>query len=116
MMIPHTLLASVKGLELDACKGYNDIKAVSKSGQILRSVLTKVKDSLTLEKQSNVVVYEITCKCDKVYLDETKSRLETKIEERRDACMKQFTNRSDITDHTWTQGHSILNWNEARVY
>ena len=37
-----------------------------------------------------------------------------RIEEHWDICMKQFTNRPAITEHTWTKAHPI-NWKKARV-
>ena len=52
------------------CKDFN-IRAVFKSGPILRSLFTKVKDPLPMEKQANVV-YEALCTCRKVYIGETK--------------------------------------------
>ena len=41
------------------------------------SISTKVKDSLPARKQANVV-YEVPCTCGKVYIGETKRRLETR--------------------------------------
>ena len=51
------------------CRKFN-IRVVFKSGRTLRSMLTKVKDTLPLGKQSNVV-YRIPCSCGQVYIGET---------------------------------------------
>ena len=59
------------------CRKFN-IRVVFKSGRTLRSMLTKVKDTLPLGKQSNVV-YRIPCSCGQVYIGETKRRLETRL-------------------------------------
>ena len=83
-------------------------KVVFKSVPTLCLMLTKVKDLLPLEKQSNMV-YEISCSCGKVYIGETKRRPETRIKEHKDACMRQFTDWSAITEHAWARDHPI-NW------
>ena len=57
-------------------QGGCNIKVVCKSGQTL--CLLKMKDLLSLEKQSNMV-YKITCSCGKLYISETKKRLMTRI-------------------------------------
>ena len=51
-------------------------KMVFRSSHSLRSMLTKVKDALPVEKQVNVV-YWIPCSCGKAYIGKTKQRLET---------------------------------------
>ena len=61
-----------------------NIRVVFKSGRTLHSMLTKVKDTLSLGKQSNVV-YCIPCSCGQAYIGETKPRLETRLKEHRDA-------------------------------
>ena len=57
-----------------------NIRAVFKSGPTLRSLLTRVKDLLPMEKQANVV-YEVPCTCGKAYISETTRRLETRLKE-----------------------------------
>ena len=52
------------------------MKVVFRSGLSLRSMLTKVKDTLVLEKKSKVV-YQVPCSCDETYIGETLRRLET---------------------------------------
>ena len=52
------------------CKDFN-IRAVLKFGPTFRSLLTKVKDPLPMEKQANVI-YKVLCTCGTVYInDET---------------------------------------------
>ena len=94
------------------CWDYN-IGTVFKSGPTLRRLLTKVKDPLPVTKQSNVV-YEVPCTCSKVYIGETKRKLETRLKEHRDACVKCLTNKSVIDEHAWADDHPI-NWTEGRV-
>ena len=61
------------------CRKLN-IGVVFKSGCTLCSMLTKVKDTLPLGKQSNVA-YCIPCSCGQVYIGETKRRLEMRLKE-----------------------------------
>ena len=84
---PLVVIPYVAGMSVDirrVCRKFN-IRVVFKSGRTLRSMLTKVKDTLPLGKQSNVV-YRIPCSCGQVYIGETKRRLETRLKEHRDAC------------------------------
>ena len=94
------------------CQDFN-IRAVFKSGPTLRSLLTKVKDPLPIDKQSNVV-YEVPCTCGKVYIGETKRRLGTRLKEHKDACVKCHTDKSAIAEHAWTNDHPI-NWAETKI-
>lgn len=94
------------------CRDYN-IRTVFRSGPTLRNLLTKVKDPLPVTKQSNVV-YEVPCTCGKVYIGETKRRLETRLKEHKDACAKCLTDKSAIAEHAWTNDHPI-NWAETKV-
>ena len=87
------------------CRKFN-IRVVFKSGQILHSMLTKVKDTLPLGKQSNVV-YRIPCSCGQVYIGETKRRLETRLKEHRDACERGMMERSAVAEHAWEHHHPI---------
>ena len=67
MVIPY-----VAGMSEDircVCRKFN-IRIVFKSRWTFRSMLTKVKDTLPLGKQSNVV-YRIPCSCGQVYIGET---------------------------------------------
>ena len=77
---PLVVIPYVAGMSEDirrVCRKFN-IRVVFKSGRTLRSMLTKVKDTLPLGKQSNVV-YRIPCSCGQVYIGETKRRLETRL-------------------------------------
>ena len=109
------MISYVAGLSEDIrriCRRFN-IKEIFRSGQTLRSMLTRVKDTLPLDKQSNVV-YQIPCSCGMVYIGETKRRLETRLKEHRDACKKGFMEKSAIAEHAWTH-HYPINWDEMRV-
>ena len=110
MMIPY-----VAGLSEDIrriCRRFN-IKVIFRSGRTLRSMLTRVKDTLPLDKQSNVV-YQIPCSCGMVYIGETKRRLEIRVKEHKDACKKGLMEKSAIAEHAWTHRHPI-NWDEMSV-
>ena len=50
------------------------MKVVFRSGRSLRSMLTKVKDALSMEKMSKVV-YQVPCSCGKAHVGETVRRL-----------------------------------------
>ena len=84
-----------------------------KSGRTLRSMLTKVKDTLPPGKQSNVV-YRIPCSCGQVYIVETKRRLETRLKEHRDAWERGMMEKSAVTEHAWEHHHPI-HWEETTV-
>ena len=68
---------------------------------------------LLTTKQSNVV-YEVPCTCGKVYIGETKRRLETRLKEHKDACTRCFTDKSAIAEHAWANDHPI-NWAETKI-
>ena len=77
---PLVMLSYVSGASEDircVC-GKFCLRVVFKSGRSLRSVLTKVKDTLPAEKQSKVV-YQIPCSCGKTYIGEMTRRLETRM-------------------------------------
>ena len=76
-------------------------------------MLTKVKDPLPIEKQTNVV-YEIPCTCGKVYIGETKGQLGTRLKEHKDACVRNQTEKSAIAEHAWTNDHPI-NWSGTKI-
>ena len=94
------------------CWDFN-IRTVFKSGPTLRSLLTKVKDPLPTTKQSNVV-YEVPCTCGKVYIGETKRRLETRLKEHKETCTRYLTDKSAIAEHAWANDHPI-NWAETKI-
>ena len=94
------------------CRKFN-IRVVFKSGRTLRSMLTKVKDTLPPGKQSNVV-YRIPCSCGQVYIGETKRRLETRLKEHRDACERGMMEKSAVAEHAW-EHHHLIHWEETTV-
>ena len=87
------------------CRDFN-IRTVIKSGPTLCGILTKVKDPLPTIKQSNVI-YEVPCTCGKVYIGETKRRLETRLKEHKGACMRCLTDKTAIAEHAWANDHPI---------
>ena len=94
------------------CRGHN-IRVAFRSSRTLRSMLSNVKDKVPAEKQSGVV-YKIPCSCGKVYLGETKRRLETRLKEHKDACRRGELEKSAIAEHAWTNDHAIK-WEETSV-
>ena len=82
------------------------MKAIFKSGLTLHLMLTKVKFTLPLKKQS-IVVYQIPCTCGKIYIGETKRRRNMKIKEHHNTCGKGLTSRSAIAEHAWKNHHPI---------
>ena len=89
------------------------MKVVFRFSHSLRSMLTKVKDALPMEKQANVV-YRIPCSCGKAYIGETKRRLETRLREHQDACRTQSLQKSAVAEHAWGSHHHI-NWKDTSV-
>ncbi len=110
VMLPHT-----EGVSEDirwVCRKFG-LKDVFRSGLSSRSMLTRVKDTLAMEKRSKVV-YQIPCSCGKKYIGETVRRLETRMKEHRDACQKGTLEKSALAEHAWENRHPIK-WEEATV-
>ena len=80
------------------------MRTAFRAGKTLRSLLTRVKDALPVEKQS-VVVYQTSCSCGKVYTGKTIRRLETRIKEHKDACNQQQIEKSAVAEHAWEEDH-----------
>ena len=94
---PLVLLPYVSGVSEDirrVCRGFG-IRVIFKTGRSLRSMLTKVKDTLPAEKQSRVV-YQIPCTCGKTYIGEMTRRLETRMKEHQEACCRVMLERSAV--------------------
>ena len=117
MVCPHVLstltYATTRACILEEVASYIYTSGVFRSGPTFRSMLTKVKDPLPVEKHANVV-YEVPCSCGKVYIGETKRRLETRLKEHKEACVKGQTTKSAIAEHAWSEGHPI-NWDGTRI-
>ena len=112
---PLVVIPYVAGMSEDircVCRKFN-IRVVFNSGRTLCSMLTKVKDTLPLGKQSNVV-YCIPCSCGQVYIEETRQRLETRLKEHRDACERRMMKKSAVVEHAW-ENHHPIHWEEATV-
>ena len=70
---------------------------------------------LPMEKQVNVAYkVHVPCTCRKVYMDDKKRQLETRLKEHTDACIKGFTDKSAIAEHAWTEDHPIC-WDDTRI-
>ena len=76
-------------------------------------MLTKVKDPLPAEKQANVI-YEVPCTCGKVNIGETRRRLESRLKEYKDACVRGETTMFAIAEHAWSEDHPI-DWSSMRI-
>ena len=112
---PLVMLPYIEGVSEDVkwvCRKFG-MKVVFRSGQSLRSMLTKVKDPLMIEKQAKVV-YRVPCSCGEAYIGETVRRLETKVKEHRDACQKGALEKSALAEHAWMNHHPIK-WEEVSV-
>ena len=112
---PVAVISYISGVHEDigcVCRKFG-VRVGFRSRQTLHAMLTRVKDTLPLEKRRNVV-YQISCGCGKVYIGETRWRLETRVKERWDACNNEAVERSEIAEHVWDNQHSI-DWKEKRV-
>ena len=112
---PLVMLPYTEGVSEDirrVCRKFG-MKVVFKSGLSLRSMLTKVKDTLALEKKSKVV-YQVPCSCGEIYIGETLRRLETRMKEHRDACQKGTLEKSALAEHAW-ENHHPIKWEETTV-
>ena len=94
------------------CREHN-IRVAFRSSRTLRSMLSSVKVKVPAEKQSGLV-YKIPCSCGKVYLGETRMRLETRLKEHKDACGRGELEKSAIAEHAWTHHHAIK-WEETSM-
>ena len=74
-------------------------------------MLTKVKDTVPLGKQSNVV-YRILCSCGQVYSGETRRRLEMRLIEHQDACERGMMEKLAVAEHVW-ENHHLIHWEET---
>ena len=112
---PLVMLPYTEGVSEDVkrvCRKFG-MKVVFRSGQSLRSMLTKVKDPLMIEKQAKVA-YRVPCSCGEAYIGETVRRLETRVKEHRDACQKGALEKSALAEHAWMNHHPIK-WEEVSV-
>ena len=112
---PLVMLPYTEGVSEDirwVCRKFG-MKVVFRSGLSLRSMLTKVKDTLALEKKSKVV-YQVPCSCGETYIGETLRRLETRMKEHRDACQKGTLEKSALAEHAW-ENHHPIRWEETTV-
>ena len=106
--LPLVMLPYTEGVCDDIRHVYRKfgMKVVFRSGQSLCSMPNKVKDALSMEKMSKVV-YQVPCSCGKAYVGETVRRLETRMKEHWDACLKGALEKSVIADRAWESYHPI---------
>ena len=112
---PLVMLLYTAGISGDirrVCKKY-DMKVIFRSGLSLCLVLTRVKDPLPTRKQSKVV-YRISCSCGKVYISETRRRLEMKLKEQQEACRSATLEKSAVAENALKDRHAIK-WDETTV-
>ena len=112
---PLVMLPYTEGVSEDVgrvCRKFG-MKVVFRSGHSLRSMLTKVKDPLMMEKQAKVV-YCIPCSCGEAYIGETVRRLETRVKEHRDACQKGALKKSALAEHA-SKNHHPIKWEDVSV-
>jgi hypothetical protein len=90
----------------------HEYKIVYKKGKNLKSLLSNNKTKNTLEK--NNVVYNISCNdCDVVYAANTERKLETRVNEDKNALTKSYI-PSHVVDHAKQTSHNI-NWDETKI-
>ena len=61
-----------------------------------------------------MVVHRVPCSCGQAYVGKTDRRLESKIQEHRDACDQGKLEKSAIAEHAWKHAHPI-EWNATQV-
>ena len=90
------------------------IRSVFHSKNTLRSVLSKPKDKIGMESQSNIV-YEIPCKdCDSVYVGETKRQFKTRVKEHMTAVRNCDIDKYEIAEHSWKNDH-VIDWDNKKI-
>ena len=94
------------------CRKYS-ISTVFRTSSTLRRELSKIKDRDPALKTLRVV-YEIPCSCGPKYIGETKRALETRLKEHQAATRRGETEKSAITEHTWSRQHHPL-WEETWI-
>ena len=107
------MLLYTAGVNEDIRRVCRSMKVIFRSRLSLCSVLTRVKDLLPMEKQCKVV-YRIPCSCSKVYIGETRRRLEARLREHQEACRKGTLEKSAVAEHAWKDQHAIK-WDETAV-
>jgi len=73
----------------------------------LNNVIKRGKDRLN-DQQITEVIYKINCNdCDKVYIEQTKRHLVTRIKEHRNNIKNPSSNFSVVTDHRLSFNHNF---------
>ena len=94
------------------CRDF-DIRVAFKTGMTMHPELTRVKDTLPLEKQA-MVIYRVPCSCGLVYIGKTIRRLESRLKEHKDVCSQGQLEKSAIAEHAWRHNHRI-DWSNTGV-
>ena len=105
-----------KGVSEDikkVCKQFN-IRCVFKSQPTLRQILTKTKPKMDKNNKKNII-YQVPCRCGKLYIGETKRPLKTRIEEHKSALRTGETSRSHIAVHAWEDGEHGPKWDDTKI-
>ena len=89
------------------------MRVTFRTGRTLRSLLTRVKYPLPMEKQS-MVVYKISCSCGQTYIGKTIQQLETRLKKHKDACSRGLFERSTVAEYALKEDHPIK-WDEVSV-
>ena len=64
-------------------------------------------------QQKSTLLYTVN-RHTQTYIGETTCRLETRLKEHKDACIKGFTNKSAIAEHAWMEDNPIC-WDDHTI-
>ena len=106
MVIPYA--AGISEDIRHVCRGFK-IRIVLKSGPTLRSMLTKVKDTLRCNRY---IVSSVAAARSSSGL--TKRRLKMRLKEHQGACKRAMMKTSAVVENAWENYHPI-HWEETTV-
>ena len=113
---PRAVLPYCEGLthNLKRLLEKNNIEcAISSRSQTLRSKLSTVKDKHLPEEKP--CVYEIPCHCGKIYIGQTRRKLQTRIKQHQRDVKNCNHNGSAFVDHLFEPGEHAPLWNKTTV-
>ena len=106
----------IKGLSEKICSTLKDfkIRGVMKT-QTLKDILSHPKDTVPMGEKTGVI-YKVACSgCPKVYIGETKRRLNDRITEHKEACTKiSLHEKSALGEHKYNSDHEP-NWASIQI-
>ena len=106
----------VKGLSERVCGILKDfkIRGVMRT-QTLKDVLSHPKDAVPMGQKTGVI-YKVACSvCPKVYIGETKRRLDDRVAEHKEACTKiALHEKSALGEHKYDSNHEP-NWASIQI-